>query len=115
MIPFDVMRLIDMNVLCARPEMAANVPRNELRGERARAAACLAAIDSVIASAPEPVEVVEDRLLTVSQAVEIFPGVVNRRWLFEHDSLPFIRRLSRKRLAISEAGLRRYLAVGRKH
>ena len=113
MIPFDVMRLIDLNVLCARPEMAANVPRNELPGERARAAACLAAIDSVIASAPEPVEVVEDRLLTVSQAVEMFP-VVNRRWLFEHDSLPFIRRLSRKRLAISETGLRRYLA-GRKH
>jgi predicted DNA-binding transcriptional regulator AlpA len=48
-----------------------------------------------------------DRLLTAEEAAPIL-GVAPR-WLYRHaKGLPFARRLSRKALRFSEAGLRRY-------
>lgn len=50
----------------------------------------------------------EDRLLTPIEAAERLG--VSSRWLYRHaGSLPFTRRLSRKVLRFSEAGLNRYL------
>lgn len=49
----------------------------------------------------------EDRLLTPTQAAELL--TVTPRWLYRHAKrLPFTRRLSRKALRFSEAGLLRY-------
>jgi predicted DNA-binding transcriptional regulator AlpA len=54
----------------------------------------------------------EDRLLTPEQAAALL-GMAPR-WLYRHaGSLPFTRRLSRKALRFSEAGLRRWLSVKR--
>lgn len=52
----------------------------------------------------------EDRLLTPEEAAT-FLGTTPR-WLYRHARrLPFTRRLSRKALRFSEAGLRRWLAA----
>ena len=51
----------------------------------------------------------QDALLTPEQAATLIG--VNRRWLYRHaEKLPFTRRISRKNLRFSEAGLRRWLA-----
>jgi hypothetical protein len=54
----------------------------------------------------------DDKLLTADEAAPIL-GVAPR-WLYRHaGQLPFTRRLSRKVLRFSEAGLRRYAATRR--
>ncbi|HYV18622.1 MAG TPA: helix-turn-helix domain-containing protein [Verrucomicrobiae bacterium] len=54
-----------------------------------------------------------ERLLTAEQAAELL-GVAPR-WLYRHaDQIPGARRLSRKCLRFTEAGLRRYLANARR-
>lgn len=51
-----------------------------------------------------------DTLLTTEQAAGLMG--VNRKWLCRHAAkLPFTRRISRKNLRFSEAGLRRWLAA----
>lgn len=53
-----------------------------------------------------------DRLLSVREAAEILK--VTPQWLYRHARhLPFSRRLSRKALRFSEAGLRRWAASRR--
>lgn len=53
-----------------------------------------------------------DRLLNPAEAAKLMG--VTPRWLYRHASrLPFARRLSRKALRFSEAGLRRRLAAHR--
>src|SRR5262245_58317134 len=54
--------------------------------------------------------VADDRLLTPLEASQVLKTSV--RWLYRHaNHLPFTRRLSRKALRFSEAGIRRYLAA----
>ena len=54
----------------------------------------------------------DDRLLCVDEAAEILN--VTPQWLYRHARrLPFSRRLSRKALRFSEAGLRRWAASRR--
>jgi predicted DNA-binding transcriptional regulator AlpA len=51
-----------------------------------------------------------DRLLTPEETAAILD--VDVRWLYRHAAkLPFTRRISRKNLRFSEAGLRRWLAA----
>ena len=51
-----------------------------------------------------------DRLLTANETASILD--VKTRWLYRHAAnLPFTRRISRKNLRFSEAGLRRWLAA----
>jgi len=53
-----------------------------------------------------------DKLLTAEEAAPILG--VTPRWLYRHArQLPFARRLSRKALRFSDAGLRRYMASRR--
>jgi hypothetical protein len=53
-----------------------------------------------------------DRLYSVAEAASMLG--VTPRWLYRHaGKLPFTRRLSRKVLRFSEAGLRRYAATRR--
>jgi excisionase family DNA binding protein len=52
----------------------------------------------------------DDRLLTVEEAAKLLG--VTPRWLYRHAGrLPFARRLSRKALRFSEAGIGRYVAT----
>jgi hypothetical protein len=61
-------------------------------------------VGAAAAAQPEPV-----KLLTVAQAAVMF--AVQPRWLYRHaEQIPETRRLSRKCLRFTEAGLRRYLA-----
>jgi predicted DNA-binding transcriptional regulator AlpA len=53
-----------------------------------------------------------DRFLTAEEAAPVLG--VTPRWLYRHSrKLPFARRLSRKALRFSEAGLRRWAAARR--
>jgi len=51
----------------------------------------------------------DDRLLTAEEAAKILGVTV--RWIYRHQRLPFIRKLSRKALRVSEGGLRRWLVA----
>jgi predicted DNA-binding transcriptional regulator AlpA len=58
----------------------------------------------------------KDRLLTPEEAAEILNPAANSansvRWLYRHaNKLPFTRRIGRKNLRFSEAGLRRWIAA----
>jgi len=101
-------------VLLADPDRLA-----DLLPEQATAALIeLAAIQTALAarlhsnpprSIPTGGKQPEDRLLTPAQAAERLG--VTLRWLYRRaDKLPFARRLSRKTLRFSEAGLRQYMA-----
>jgi predicted DNA-binding transcriptional regulator AlpA len=64
-----------------------------------------AALQNGSGHAPE-----KDRLLSPKEAAEILGQDV--RWLYRHaNELPFTRRISRKNLRFSEAGLRRWIAA----
>jgi excisionase family DNA binding protein len=52
----------------------------------------------------------QDTLLTTEKAAELMG--VTPRWLYRHaGKLPFTRRISRKNLRFSEAGLRRWITL----
>jgi hypothetical protein len=52
----------------------------------------------------------KEKLLTPEQAADILGQTV--RWVYRHaGKLPFTRRISRKNLRFSEAGLRRWIAL----
>jgi predicted DNA-binding transcriptional regulator AlpA len=52
----------------------------------------------------------KETLLTVDDAAALIG--VNRRWMYRHaHKLPFTRRINRKTLRFTEAGLRRWLAA----
>jgi excisionase family DNA binding protein len=68
----------------------------------------LRAIEGSSASTAEAVAQTTDRLLTVQEAAELLS--VTPRWLYRRaNTLPFIRRLSRRALRISKAGLERWI------
>lgn len=50
-----------------------------------------------------------DRLLSAEDAAAILG--VTTKWLYRHKKLPFVRRLSRKALRVSESGLHRWMAA----
>lgn len=69
-------------------------------------------VSARLLTARRPVTPEPDRLLTVAEAAQILE--VTPKWLYRHaDRLPFTRRLSRKALRFSEAGLRKWLATRR--
>jgi len=68
-----------------------------------------AALRSNGARSPRPEIAPDDRMLTVNEATEI--ARQPRRWFYRNAGrYPWIKRVSRKKMLISEKGLRRYLA-----
>jgi len=64
-----------------------------------------------IRTAIQNVPAIERDVLLTPENTAALIGV-NRRWLYRHaDKLPFARRISRKNLRFSEAGLRRWVAA----
>jgi predicted DNA-binding transcriptional regulator AlpA len=109
----DLRDLLDPTNL---PELCAAT--RSMRPEDAQAVLpVLAAVEKALSlranAVPDPPTVdapaVGDRLLTPAEAATLLS--VSVRWLYRHASqLEFTRRLSRKQLRFSEAGLRNYLA-----
>ncbi len=101
--------------LLAAPEQAATVKADDVPALLARLASLQAVllarllVSSKETGSPKlPAE--PDRLLTAEEAAPLLGTTV--RWLYRHSGqLPFARRLSRKALRFSEAGLRRYMAT----
>jgi hypothetical protein len=94
------------------PEMLVKLPPQEIAETRIAAHAVMSACDAAATRAPEPVAAEPDRPLGADEAVELYPDVVERRWLFRNaGKLPFIKKLSKKRLSISKRGLERHLGI----
>jgi predicted DNA-binding transcriptional regulator AlpA len=104
--------------LAGNPERVVDVPLSLVPSLMAQAAALQVALAARLADAstthqdqlPTAHQAEVERLLTPPEAAALLGVTVT--WLYRHASrLPFARRLSRKAVRFSEAGLRRWLAV----
>ncbi len=101
-----------LRLVLSNPEHARELHPDEARLLVAQLAAvqtALASHLSAVPSSPTPSRSqAPDRLIAPSEAAERLGVTV--RWLYRHaNQLPFTRRLSRKALRFSEAGLNQYL------
>lgn len=103
--------VLSLDGILRNPAMLAGQSASDIRETRIAAAAVVAALNAA-ESVPEAV-IVEDCILGADEAVELYP-VIDRRWLFRNaGKVPFVRKLSKKRLAISQRGLTRYLGISK--
>jgi hypothetical protein len=115
--PGRPMPVPSLDELAADPGKAAALPPGTvaallIRLESARTALWLQAIANGQDGGIRPAASEPDRLLTAEDAARRLG--TTPRWLYRHArQLPFTRRLSRKALRFSEAGLARYLASRR--
>jgi predicted DNA-binding transcriptional regulator AlpA len=113
-VPVSAPTLVD---LARNPERVVDVPLSAVPSLIAQAAALQATLaarlarTSITSAEPAGAEEPEsERLLAPSEAAALLGVTVT--WLYRHAGrLPFARRLSRKALRFSEAGLRRWLAT----
>jgi len=99
-----------LDALARDPSTAIGLPPSALAALQAQIAAAQGAIAAAMSYAPTQTaraEAVADRTLDADQiAAELGHS---RRWVFRNaGKLPFVRRVSRKSLVGSEAGLRRW-------
>jgi predicted DNA-binding transcriptional regulator AlpA len=102
--------------LATAPSRVAEVPPEAVPGLLAQAAALQGALAArLVTASPAPLSPSQqstERLLTPAEAAELLK--VSVPWLHRHAKhLPFTRRLSRKALRFSEAGIRRWLDMQR--
>ena len=89
-----------------------SVPLEDLPALLSTLASIQMAVSSRLLAAQPSVTPAPDSLLTVAEAAEILE--VTPQWMYRHaDRLPFTRRLSRKALRFSQAGLQKWLATRR--
>jgi predicted DNA-binding transcriptional regulator AlpA len=104
-------------ILLADPARLADLPPEEATAALVELAAVQTALAARLhASAAQTTRASDrepaDRLLKPDEAAECMG--VTLRWLYRRvDKLPFARRLGRKTLRFSEAGMRRYMAETR--
>jgi hypothetical protein len=92
--------------------LATKVPQEEIRPMLIQAAAIqsalAASLETTLAETAVKPDQIEDELLTAEEAAKILN--VTPRWLYSHaKKLPFTKRISRKCLRFSKAGLYRYI------
>jgi hypothetical protein len=101
-----------LDALVRDPSAAIGLPTATLGALQAQCAAAQGAIAAALLhSKPVPQNIAEaaDEMLTPDEA-----GVLlrkSRRWIYRHTSLPFVKRISRKSLLCSRAGIERWLAM----
>jgi len=110
-----VMKLLSLDDILRHPERLANQPPSEILETKIAHAAVGAALAAAESGAAAPAAVVEDDWLSPAEVETAYP-TLKRRWLFANaDRLGFVRRLSRKRLLVNEAGLKRWLSGRKAH
>jgi predicted DNA-binding transcriptional regulator AlpA len=106
-----------MDTLFPDHDRLAALPPEQIPSLLARLAAIQSVLTARLLATPtvppagdsEPKSATTDQFLTAEDAAQILR--VSPRWLYRHaNRLPFARRLSRKCLRFSEAGLRRWQA-----
>lgn len=107
-----------LDQLARDPSAAVGLPAAALAALHAQCTAALSAIGMALASVQSSHDANTkavgddgDRLLTVDEAAELLRR--DRRWIYRHSTLPFVRRVSRKSLLCSESGIRKWLAARR--
>lgn len=107
-----------LDELARDPSAAAGLPLSTLAALQAQCAAAQGAIAAAMCKPAAPSasrELVDaaalEPWLTAEELAERIPSF-SKRWLYRHaGTLPFARRLSRKRLVFSLPGAQRYLAT----
>lgn len=105
---------VDIAKLLSDPQRVGQMPPEVIPSLLCQLTALQTALAArLVAPSPSirPLATRDDRLLTVEEACAILG--VTPRWLYRHQRLPFVRKLSRKALRVSEAGLRQWLAAKR--
>jgi hypothetical protein len=104
-----------LDQLARDPSAAVGLPTSALAALHLQCTAALSAIGFAWASAGQsgqtPAENRDDRMLTVDEAAAMLRR--DRRWIYRHSNLPFVRRVSRKSLLCSESGIKKWLAAKR--
>jgi hypothetical protein len=104
-----------LDQLARDPSAAVGLPAAALAALHLQCTAAISAIGVAWASAgqsgPNPAQTpADDKMLTIEEASERLRK--GRQWLYRNAArLPFVRRISRKSLLVSEAGLNAYLAA----
>jgi hypothetical protein len=104
----------DVSALLSDPTKVGEVRPDVIVPLLCQLGALQVALSARLLSVAEPARAAEsapesDRLLTAEEAATLLG--VTPRWLYRHQRLPFVRKLSRKALRVSETGLRRWLAA----
>jgi HD superfamily phosphodiesterase len=104
-----------LDLIASTPDCLDRLPYDALTALRAKAAATLALVESaqlLAANRPNSKgKIIEnDKMLTADEAAALLHK--DRRWLYRNaHRLPFVRRVSRKSILISESGLQQWLAA----
>jgi hypothetical protein len=100
--------------IAADPRCVAGLSKSTIAGLLLRSAVVQSALTAALATDPnqvtaEPAKQDDDKFLTPDEASVVLRR--SRQWIYRHSkTLPFVRRISRKSLLCSEAGMRRWLA-----
>jgi predicted DNA-binding transcriptional regulator AlpA len=104
----------ELDRIAADPSCLIGLSRSAIAVLLLRSAVVQSALTSAFAtedSREQPAAIVEDndRLLTVDEAAVTLRR--SRQWIYRNqERLPFVKRISRKSLICSEAGMKRWLA-----
>ncbi len=109
-----LMKLLSLDEIVRHPEMLAKQPPQEIRETKIACSAALAALNAAEgdtgATAGNPAVPAEEWIGPAEACILLD---VDRRWLFRHkESLPFIKRLSRKKLLVNKTGALAWLKAG---
>jgi excisionase family DNA binding protein len=114
--PKNLVALTALDTIAAQPSVLERLPFDTLTALRARAAATLAVIESaqlLAINRPDrktTKNIEREPMLTTDEAAALLHK--SRRWIYRNaHHLPFVRRVSRKSILISEPGLQQWLAA----
>ncbi|MEW6775620.1 MAG: helix-turn-helix domain-containing protein [Bdellovibrionota bacterium] len=108
------MNEVGLETIISAPERISEVPPERIPSLLVRLSGLFSALSARLLDFPrkaakEREEIPQDRLLTAAEAAPILGVTV--QWLYRHaKELPYARKLSRKVLRFSEAGIRRHMA-----
>jgi hypothetical protein len=103
----------ELDRIAADPRCLAGLSKPALVSLLMRAVVAQSAVIAALAAEglrEQPASTVpeDDRMLTIDEAAVVLRK--SRQWFYRHESLPFIKRISRKSLLCSEVGMKRWLA-----
>lgn len=97
-----------LDAIAADPSVVRGLSRDTVFQLSLRAQSVTLACALAMISGAAPATVAEqDRLLTAEEAATILG--VSRKWIYGHQALPFVVRISEKKLRVSEQRLRKWM------
>jgi hypothetical protein len=103
----------ELDRIAADPRCLAGLSKRAITALLLRTSVVQSALTAALAAEdphepPAAIITEDDRMLTIDEAAGMLRK--SRQWFYRHESLPFIKRISRKSLLCSEIGMKRWLA-----